>query len=106
MTTNTYNIIVKKGDTFNGVSFTISPVIEITSAKMQIKKTSYATDTILELSSDDSTLEIGDSVITIPAQIFNITASNYVYDIQMTLSNGYVKSWISGQFIVKQTVTS
>lgn len=96
-----YPICVKKDVTYNGVLFTISPSVSITTAKVQIKKSISSTTPILELTVSAGTLIIGESSVIIPAQIFSIPVGTYYYSIPMTFSNGYVKNWIEGQFIVE-----
>jgi hypothetical protein len=102
------NILCTKGDTFNGKRFDISvngQPITISSGRMQVKK--KATDTISLLSfASGHGLTIGTSCISIDKQIINIAAGIFVYDIELTLSTGNVKTWISGLFTVIQDVTS
>ena len=38
-------------------------------------------------------------------QIINIDSGVYLYDIEITFSNGEVKTWVSGEFNVKCDIT-
>ena len=97
----TYPIIVRKDNTFNGVLFLISPEVTIVTAKIQIKKLKSSPTSVLDLTAETGTLIVGESSIIIPAQIFTIPVGTYYYIAPMTFSNGYVKSWIEGQFVVE-----
>ena len=104
-----------KGDTFDEVAFSIkinNVVLDLTGAviKMQLKKNS--TDTVPAL----SFTSVGSAGITITnasgglfkinQQIINIDVFNYVYDIQLTLASGVVKTYVSGTFSVTQEITT
>lgn len=97
----TYPIKVKKDYTYNGILFIISPTVDITTAKVQIKKNQTSSTSVLELTTTAGTLIIGESSIIIPAQVFTIPVGIYWYNIPTTFSNGYIKSWIEGSFIVE-----
>lgn len=103
-----YNITVKKGDTFNGVEFDIlrnTTAVSIQSARMQVKKKAKDTTYLLQLISTDGSLIIGASKISLPAQVIDIAAGEYVYDLELTLTTGEIKTWVSGAFVVTQDVT-
>jgi len=102
-----YTITLIKGDTYNGKEFVITrngAGVSITSARMQVKRKAKDTAHVLQLTSG-SGLTIGASSITIDKQIVDITAGEYVYDLELTLTGGEVKTWIAGDFIVLQDVT-
>jgi hypothetical protein len=42
---------------------------------------------------------------TFNAQVINIAAANYYYDIQITLQNGSIKTYIGGRWNILQDVT-
>ena len=95
-----------KGDTFDEVAFSIkinNVVLDLTGAviKMQLKKSGDLTVAILALTS-----VAAGGVFKINQQIINIEVFNYVYDIQLTLASGVVKTYVSGTFSVTQEITT
>jgi len=103
-----------KGDTFDEVNFEIKKdnvAINLTGAtiKMQLRKNATDVSPALSLTSASS------AGITITAatlgkfkinqQIINIEVANYQYDIEITLSSGVVKTYISGAFNITQEIT-
>jgi L-asparaginase/Glu-tRNA(Gln) amidotransferase subunit D len=103
-----------KGDTFDEVNFEIKKdnvAINLTGAtiKMQLRKNATDVSPALSLTSASS------AGITITAatlgkfkinqQIINIEVANYQYDIEITLSSGVVKTYISGGFNITQEIT-
>lgn len=110
MSLNFQNI---KGDTFEQVPFEVklnNVVVNLTGAviRMQLRK-EYGGIVGLSLTS------VGSAGITITSptlglfkinkQIINIEPFNYLYDIEITFADGDVKTWISGNFLIKQDVT-
>jgi len=108
------NFTHTKGDTFNEVAFEVKKngtAINLTGAtiKMQLRKQYSDVSAVLSLTS------VGSAGITITnatagqfkinAQIIDIEVFNYVYDIQFTLSNGEVKTYVKGGFNVTPEVT-
>lgn len=105
----------KKGDTFDEVAFQVKindVVVDLTGAtiKMQLRKNYDDTVAALSLTSVSSAgITITDAEtgqFKINKQIIDIEVYNYVYDIQITLADGTVKSsWISGGFNITNEVT-
>jgi hypothetical protein len=107
-----YNIPThKKGDTFTGVTFTVlvngTPLNLTGSAiKMDIR-----VGNVLKKRIDNGTtggvtlLNAGAGVFTIDKQIIDIPARTYDYDIQFTLANGDVKTYIIGTWTIVQDIT-
>jgi hypothetical protein len=110
MSLNFQNI---KGDTFEQVNFELklnNVAVNLTGAtiRMQLRK-EYGDTIILGLTS------VGSAGITITnaalglfkinEQIINVAAFNYLYDIEIAFADGTVKTWISGNFQIKQDVT-
>lgn len=108
------NFTHTKGDTFNEVAFEVKKngtAINLTGAtiKMQLRKQYSDVSAVLSLTS------VGSAGITITnatnghfkinAQIIDIEVFNYVYDIQITLSSGEVKTYVKGGFNVTPEVT-
>lgn len=105
----------KKGDTFDGASFQIledGVAVDLTNAKITMDIRAKAKDAayVLRLSTESAIPEIEISGVTpgafsILAQVIDIDAANYVYDIEITFASGRKKTWISGKFPVIQDVT-
>lgn len=105
----------KKGDTFEEVPFQVkinNIVVNLTGAtiKMQLRKTYEDTEAALSLTSAGSagiTLSnAANGEFKINKQIIDIPVYNYLYDIQITFSDGTVKSsWIYGSFNITNEVT-
>lgn len=104
----------RKGDTFAGVQFTItkngSP-LDLTSASLRMEMRELTpTGSVGATFTDDSGggLTITDAVngvLTFDEQVVDVSALLYHYDIQITLSNGDVKSYIVGTWDIIQDVT-
>ena len=100
-----YNFSAKKGDTRKAITFADinvngTPVV-IASARMHVKKKATDSEPVFV----PVLLVSGDSV-EISKQIWNIPARDYVYDIELTLDNGDVKTWISGTITITQDVSA
>jgi hypothetical protein len=104
-----------KGDTFDEVAFSIkinNVVLDLTGAviKMQLKKNSNDTVPALSFTSVSSAgitiTNATGGLFKINQQIINIEVFNYVYDIQLTLASGVVKTYVSGTFSITQEITT
>jgi len=102
-----------KGDTFELVNFALvknTVALDLTGAviKMQLKKECGGIP-ILSFTTVASAgltiLNAAGGLFKINKQIINIPEFNYIYDIEITFSNGDVKTWVSGDFIVKCDIT-
>jgi len=102
-----------QGDTFEAVSFAViknSVVLNLTSAviKMQIKKECGGVPILSFTSVASAGLTITNAaggLFKINKQVINIPKYNYVYDIEITFSDGTVKTWVEGNFVVKCDIT-
>jgi hypothetical protein len=115
MAVGTYNFpIQQEGDTFNSVQFTctttsnaVTTPIDLTSVsiKMQLRKT-YQSEALLTLESG-SGITITDAVNGVFRidEFINISAYNYLYDIQFTYNSGVVKTYVKGFLEVLKEVT-
>lgn len=105
----------KKGDTFDQVEFQVkinAIVVNLTGAtiRMQLRKTyddSVAALSLTSVSSAGITItNAAEGRFKINTQIIDIPVYNYVYDIQITLADGTVKSsWVYGGFNITNEVT-
>tara|TARA_R110000868_G_C10553550_1_gene736134 strand:+ start:178 stop:513 length:336 start_codon:yes stop_codon:yes gene_type:complete len=102
-----------KGDTFNEVAFELLLNAEPYSLvdaviKMQLKK-EYCGIPFLSLTSVAAAgitiTDASNGLFKINEQIINIEPFNYIYDIEIEFSDGTVKTYISGNFLIKSDVT-
>jgi hypothetical protein len=103
-----------KGDTFDEVAFQLKineAAVNLTGAviKMQLRKSYSDTVAALSLTSVSSAgitiTNASEGRFKINAQIIDIEVYNYVYDIQITLSSGVVKTYVQGGFNITNEVT-
>ena len=103
-----------KGDTYDGTQFTIQvngSALDLTGAsiKMSMKLDKTQTTADLELTTDNGGIVISNpptsGVFIVGNQIINPEVGNYYYDIQITLSDLRVKTYISGRWKIKQDIT-
>ncbi len=107
------NIQALRGDTFKEYPFEIlidNVALNLTGAviKMDIKKDACSLPALTLTSVSNNGITITDAVngeFKINQQIISIPAGNYQYDIQITLSNGAVNTWVGGLFQVINTIT-
>jgi hypothetical protein len=107
------DFIHKKGDTFEAVNFAViknAVALNLTGAtiKMQLKKECGGIPILSFTSVGSAGLTITNAaggLFKINKQIINISEYVYLYDIEITFSNGDVKSWVSGEFNVKCDIT-
>jgi hypothetical protein len=110
MSLNFQNI---KGDTFNEVAFELllnaEPYsLEDAVIRMQLRK-EYGGIPVLSLTSVASAgitiTNAANGLFKINEQIIDICAFNYIYDIEIEFGDGTVKTYISGNFLIKNDVT-
>jgi hypothetical protein len=103
-----------KGDTFDQVDFQLKindVAVNLTGAviRMQLRKSYSDTTAALSLTSVSSAgITITNALegrFRINTQIIDIEVYNYVYDIQITLASGVVKTYIQGGFNITNEVT-
>jgi len=103
-----------KGDTFDEVAFQLKindSAVNLTGAviKMQLRKCYTDTTAALSLTSVSSAgitiTNASEGRFKINTQIIDIEVYNYVYDIQITLSSGVVKTYVQGGFNITNEVT-
>jgi hypothetical protein len=102
-----------KGDTFEAVNFAVvknAVALSLTGAviKMQLKKECNGVAILSLTSIANAGLTITNAsggLFKINQQIINISEYNYIYDIQITFADNTVKTWVSGNFIVKCDIT-
>lgn len=100
-----------KGDTFNGVQFTVTindavPTSPLVSVRMKLRVTPNS-DAALTLASGEG-ITITDAtnwIFSIDSQVIDVVAQTYQYDIETTDAGGNVKSYIYGQWKILDEIT-
>ena len=98
------------GTTFPGCGFSIEPqtsiyLLENALIEMKVRISPYS-EAVLDLTSLNGGIAItGDYTFEIPAQIIDIKASLYEYDIKITFSDGRKKIYIRGQWLISPAIT-
>ena len=102
-----------KGDTFEEVSFELllndAPYSLVDAIiKMQLRK-EYGGIPALSLTSVASAgitiTNASNGLFKINEQLIDICAFNYIYDIEIEFGDGTVKTYVSGNFLIKNDVT-
>jgi hypothetical protein len=110
----TYNISShRRGDTWDGInSITISvngSPINLTGATVKMEfRQSLDSPVALTLSTTNNSILITNAVggvIQIPAKKIEIPFAKYLYDLQVTFSNGVVKTYMSGTWEITADIT-
>ena len=107
------NIQALRGDTFKEYPFEIlidAVALDLTGAviKIDLKKDACSLPAISLTSVASAGITITDAVngqFSINEQIFTIPAFNYQYDIQITLADATVNTWVGGLFQIINTIT-
>jgi hypothetical protein len=108
-----YNFTHIKGDTFDEMPFAIvknSVALNLTGATIRMQLRSECGGLIaLSLTSVASagitiTNAVG-GLFKINKQIINIASGNYAYDLEILFSDGTVKTWLSGEFLIECDIT-
>ena len=108
-----YNFTHIKGDTFDEMPFAIvknSVALNLTGATIRMQLRSECGGLIaLSLTSVASAgITITNAVnglFKINKQIINIASGNYAYDLEILISDGTVKTWLSGEFLIESDIT-
>jgi len=103
-----------KGDTFNGVLFTLElngvPIdltnciltmdLRLTKAGVSVERFTSVADEHITISSPPTL-----GTFTFNNQIISVNAGDYFYDIQLVFPDGIIKTYISGRWKIIQDVT-
>jgi hypothetical protein len=105
----------RRGDTFDGVNFTVLLANEVpvdltgASIEAQFRYGSKRGELSLTLSTDNGGIAITDDIngkFSLPAFIVDFEKSGeYFYDIQITFPAGTIKTWVSGAWEILDDVT-
>ena len=102
---------VYNNDTYNGCEFEVivnDVPLDLTGAsiRMQVRKTrSQAPVISIELASGLTIVNAIAGEFQIDKQVFSAPPTTYIYDIEITLADGTIKSYIKGNFKVSGDVT-
>ena len=108
-----YNFTHIKGDTFEAVNFALiknSVVLSLTGAviKMQLRSECGGLIALSLTSVSSAGITITNAaggLFKINKQIINIASGNYLYDLEIVFSDGSVKTWLSGEFLIECDIT-
>ena len=106
----TYDIEIYNNDTYTGCVFTIyvnSVLLDLTGAtvQMQVRKTRNNTPIIdLSLGSGLTIVDVNGK-LAIDEQVFTGVPDEYLYDIQINLASGDIKTYIKGTFTIEGDIT-
>jgi hypothetical protein len=103
----------RTGDTWKGIKnitiFRMGSALNLLSAvaKMQVRNQTDAPH-LIEFSSKNGTIVFTDAengVLMIPEVLVDIPVGNYLWDLQITLSSGEVKTFIGGNWNIIPDIT-
>jgi hypothetical protein len=108
-----YNFTHIKGDTFDEMPFAIlknTVAVNLTGAiiKMQLRSECGGLIALSLTSVASAGITITNAVgglFKINKQIINIASGNYAYDLEILFSDGTVKTWLSGEFLIECDIT-
>jgi hypothetical protein len=108
-----YNFTHIKGDTFDEMPFAIlknAVAVNLTGAiiRMQLRSECGGLIALSLTSVASAGITITNAVgglFKINKQIINIASGNYAYDLEILFSDGTVKTWLSGEFLIECDIT-
>ena len=99
-----HDFIVRQGDTFRQRKIKVSVAgepMDLTDAVVEMKIKHHKGGRLV--SSFNPQIE-GDGVINLPYWTVDLNPFHYVYDLQITTSNGHTLTYMEGKFIVEKDV--
>ena len=106
-----YDITIYNGDTYSGVEFEIivnSVALNLTGSSIKMEVRKHRDDEPIITLTNGNGLTITDMLggkFTIDEQILSGEPGNYIYDIQITLADSTIKTYIKGDFVIEGDVT-
>jgi hypothetical protein len=109
-----YNIVCPQGSTLSQqLTYSIDDVdVNLTgySARMQVREKHTSTSTVLSLTNSNGGIVLGGvagtiNIVVTATQSSELTAKEYVYDLELVSSGNIVTRLIEGKFIVTPEVT-
>lgn len=100
------NLIIKRGDTFGYTLDFTGSAVDLTGAVLnaQAKRNANSNDVVFEWVDVPITSNTADFTKQ-PAETANYPVGSFVYDIELTLADGTVRTIIKGTITVEQDVT-
>lgn len=98
-----------KGDTFNGVRFTLSPTTDLTGAtiRTQFKKSKTSKSEKELITGAGITIEDAiNGIFVWDSFIMDLSTGTYFYDVEITFASGEVKTYLEGTIEITQDVTN
>jgi hypothetical protein len=112
-----YNIVADQGSTLSRIIYYKDPankpiLFDGYSARMQVRPTAQSSTVVLNLTTENGGIELGDSdgsiaIYVDDSQMANIDEGLYVYDLELVApsSDLYVYKLLQGNFAVRSEVT-
>lgn len=110
----TYDIPAHRaGDTWKGIPnitiFRNGSALNLTNAKAQMK-VRYQIDapTVIEFNSNDNSIVFvapTSGILGIPAKVIDVPPAKYVYDLEITLASGEIKTFMEGKWTILSQVS-
>lgn len=102
-----HRIAILKNDTLP-ISFAIThnqePVdLSTADVKMQVRQSATSATVLLAFTEADG-ITVTNNIIKLNKKV-TISAGNYVYDLEITYTNGEVRTYLYGDFIVTEDIT-
>jgi len=98
-----------KGNTYDGVSFTLPSQndFDLTGASIYMQLRKSAVDIVVaEFSTANSKLVVvSQYVFSLPSQIIDLEVGTYKYDILIIFTDGRRETYIGGQWIIQPLIT-
>lgn len=103
----------KAGDTWKGIAgitiFRNGSALDLTGAKAQMKvRFQIDAPTVVEFNSNDNTIAFvapTSGILDIPARIVDVPPATYIYDLEITLASGEVKTFMEGKWPITSQVS-
>lgn len=104
----TYDFAVRRGDTYNGATFTVavnSAPLDLTGAAIKAQF-GHAPSLVLSIGAGIAVTNAAGGAFRFDSRIIDLPAGTYPYDIQITLASGVVRTYISGVMTVAADITT
>lgn len=104
----TYNFTARRGDTYNGATFTVTVnavPLDLTGAAIKAQF-GLGAALILSVGAGITITDAAGGAFRFDSCIIDLPPGAYPYDIQITLASGAVKTYVSGVLIVTPDITA
>lgn len=97
-----------KGDSTKNKQITFG--IDLTGAKVELQfKTQINSKSSFSWTTQDNSIIVNDAingVITLVTKVIDVAPATYMYDCQVTLSDGTITTYFGGEMIIEQDITN